>query len=138
MIGESMSSNEGDEDDDESESGETSDAGLHEVSLSLDAVLYVLADQHRRDLLRYLVESPGDTCSFDECVSHLVRREAERGDERPASDQVEAMLHHVHIPKLIDTGVLEYDARSQEVRYRGHDRLELWLDRIHAGREASD
>lgn len=127
-----------DDDADELEPDDSASADLYEVSLSLDAILYLLADHHRRDLLRYLVESPGETCSFDECTDHLVTRGAERAEERPARVRVEARLRHVHVPRLADADVLEYDSRSQEIRYRGHDRLEFWLDRIHADEGASD
>ena len=133
-----MSPDPNDDNSDRRGSDETSDAGLHEGSLSLDAILHVLADHHRRSLLRYLVETPGETHSFDECARHLVQREAERDGGRPAHDRVKVELHHVHVPMLADAGVLEYDARSREVRYRGHDRLEFWLDRIHADEVASD
>lgn len=123
---------------DEEEPNLPAETGSHEVSLSLDAILSLLADPHRRDFLRYLVETPGETCSLDECVSHLVQRNAERDDKRRSRDQVGTMLHHQHIPMLDDAGVLEYDSRSQEIRYRGHDQLESWLERIHADETASD
>lgn len=101
-------------------------------SLSLDAVLHVLADRYRRDLLRYLIDKDDETATVEECTNHLIEREAERTGERPAYDQVEVRLHHVHVPKLSDTGVIEYDPRSREFRYWGHARLEAWLDRIEA------
>lgn len=57
-------------------------------------------------------------------------RAGKRTGERPAREHVETTLHHTHDPKLANAGILEYDARSREFRYRGHDRLEAWLERI--------
>lgn len=117
---------------DKCESGGSSDANLHEVSLSLDTILSLLAHHQRRDLLRYLMETPDQARSLEECVHHLTEREAERTGERPPQDQVETALHHSHIPKLRDAGVCEYDPRTQDLRYWGNDTLEAWLNRIEA------
>lgn len=118
--------------------GDSSDADLHDVSLSLDAVLSLLADQDRRDLIQYLRESSEQTCSIDDCVGYLMKQEEERTAERPSHDRVAMVIHHIHIPKLADTGVVEYDARSREIRYRSDDRLESWLDRIQRAESASE
>lgn len=124
--------------DDESERGNQSDATLHEVSLSLDAILALLAHHHRRDLLRHLVRLPDQAATIDDCVGHLAEREAERTGNRPGRDHLEATLHHVHVPRLADAGVLEYDSRTQEIRYWGNDRLESWLERIRGDESEPD
>lgn len=87
-------------------------------------------NHQRRDLLSYLREVPDRTASLDECVGYLMEREEERIGERPGHDQVETALHHIHMPKLADSGVLEYDARCQQLHYCGEDRLEDWHDHI--------
>lgn len=121
-----------DETNDEPEPGRATDADLPDVSLSLDAILSVLAHHRRRDLLRYLIDSPDQTASVEACVDHLLKREGERTGERPSRDHVEASLHHLHLPKLADAGILDYDPRSREFRYWSHDRLESLLDYLHA------
>lgn len=52
-----------------------------------------------------------------------------RGEDAPADDRrrVEVALHHHELPKLEQVGVIEYDARSRTVRYRGHPLLEELL-----------
>lgn len=105
-------------------------------SLSLDSALNLLADYDRRRLLGYLVRDPDGTATVDELVDHLVRKRAERTGESPDPERVETALHHVHIPKLADSGVVEFDDRSGEIRYWGEDRLEAWFDRIRSHEES--
>ena len=61
-----------------------------------------------------------------------MKREQERMGERPSQDHVEASLYHLHLPKMADAGILDYDPRSREFRYWSHDRLESLLDYIQA------
>lgn len=104
----------------------------HDVPFSLDATLELLANRERRDVLSYLVEAPEQTATVEELVDHLVTRNVERTDERPSHGHVEATLHHIHMPKLADAGVIDFDPGSQVVRYWGDDMLEDWLARIRA------
>lgn len=113
--------------DSDSEDGST---GGPAGTLSLDAIISMLAHQRRRDLLSYLESEPTRTASVNECVSYIVDREEERTGSRPGHEQVEVTFYHVHVPKLVEAGVVEYDDRSREVRYRGHHRLETFLGRV--------
>ncbi len=100
-----------------------------EVQLSIDAVLELLADWRRRELLARLIRSPTQT-TIDQLIEHLAERETEARNERPARDSIEIKLLHVHLPKLAEAGIVEYDERSRQVRYRRNDRLERWLERV--------
>ena len=117
-------------DDDETGPEPTGDVARVDSPLSLDAVLSLLAHHQRRDLLDCFYGTTTHATPLDECVEHIMEREEQRSGERPAHDQVEAALHHIHIPKLTDAGVLDYDPRTQTIRYWGHDRLERWLKQI--------
>lgn len=97
---------------------------LEDAPLSLDALLSLLADRHRRRLLEYLVDQPNGTGSIDELQRHLRDRDGASG----GAEDVEIALVHVHLPMLADGNLLEYDVRSGEVRYRRHDRLERLLE----------
>ncbi|MFC4449415.1 DUF7344 domain-containing protein [Halorussus aquaticus] len=100
------------------------------VSLSLDATFELLAHADRRVILRYLRDAPGESATRDELADHLASERAEQSGERPDRDRVLSTLHHVHVPKLVDAGVADYDARTGEIRYWGSDRLEEWHDRV--------
>ena len=81
-------------------------------------------------MLRVLRDDPDHAATIDELVTHLIDRETQRTGERPARDQLEMVIHHVHLPKLTDAGVVEYNARSQELHYWPHERLEDLLDHV--------
>lgn len=98
-----------------------------DASLSWDATFDALSHQYRRDVLRFVSDAADRTATVDDLASHLVDRAAERADDPPRRERIAAALHHVHLPTLSDAGVVDYDARSKVVRYRGCDRLECIL-----------
>lgn len=77
----------------------------------LDATIGLLANRQRRHALRYLARTDGAT-SLDAVVAHVC--EQVNGDDRPT---VRTTLHHVHLPRLADRGIVEYDPRRSRVRY---------------------
>lgn len=101
---------------------------------SPDSVRSLLLNRRRRRLLDYLASRSNDVATLDELREHLVAAEAEMSDGYvPSSDhreEVETSLVHIHLPKLSAVGVLEYDDRSETVRYYGDERLEARLRRI--------
>lgn len=115
-----------DDNDDETPDEQRHSTDL-ESGLSVDAMLNLLAHAYRRGLLQYFVDSTNDISTLDEVTTRLVARERKRTDDRPTRDRVETELVHVHLPKLSSAGILEYDSRSREIRYRRHDRLESLL-----------
>ena len=104
------------------------------VSLSLDDVFELLSYRRRRLALYHLVdaENPVD---FDELVSQVV--DWETGSLTPPRDHertVSTALHHRHLPRLAEAGVVEYDAVAGDVYYWPSPRLESRL----ADERASD
>ena len=95
--------------------------------LSLDAVLELLANIQRRAILSRLHDESDHAVSLQDLVTHLVRLEADQIGEQPGYDHIEAIILHVHLPKLADAGVVEYDAQSEQLRYWPNERLEHWL-----------
>lgn len=98
--------------------------------LSLDSIFTILAQHERCDLLSFLADSSEEAVPIDEVVEYMVQSETERLGEVPNRDHLELSLYHIHLPKLTDTGVIEYDSRSQQIRYWGNEMLEEWLERI--------
>lgn len=93
-------------------------------ALSLNAILELLAHHYRRETLRFLSDVPNQTATVDELANRLITWEAERTGKRPARDEIEAQLHHIHLPKMTEAGIIEYDTRSKELRYWREERLE--------------
>lgn len=80
----------------------------------------LVANSRRRTVLQYLRSLDTETATLSELVDHVVASEPEGESER---EVLKIELHHVHLPKLADGKLLEYDARSNTVRYHGNDIL---------------
>lgn len=95
--------------------------------LSTDQLHRLLANSRRRLLLSYLQSHTDESVSFEDLVAAIAR--GERPDPGPAThwQRVETDLHHVHLPKLADAGVLEYDPVTRTVEYEPSDELEAAL-----------
>lgn len=77
-----------------------------------DPLSVVLSDRRRHHVLRALASGAGDESSFDELVVAVTTFErAGQADEGPheSSSEVAITLHHCHIPKLADAGIVRYD-----------------------------
>ncbi len=101
-----------------------------DAPLTLDAILSLLANYRRRRLLAYLWAQPDQVGSFEAATREVAAAVASQRGGRPSLTDVNIDLQHTHLPKLADAGVLEYDIRSQVIRYRGHDRLETAYERV--------
>lgn len=124
---------EGNSCDDESDRSSRPEDGTNGISLSLDATLDVLSVADRRTILATLVEAPDNVVTLDELVNQLVEQKAERSGELPSPDHLEMQIHHLHLPKLAEVDLVEYDVRSEEIRYWPDERLEAWLQRAQEG-----
>jgi hypothetical protein len=89
----------------------------------LDARLDALSGTRRRLVVHYFVTTGRDAAPVEDVVSHLVEREGTAGDR----ERTLVGLHHVTLPKLEEAGVVEYDARTETVRYRGDPLVEECL-----------
>jgi hypothetical protein len=91
----------------------------------LDALFEILADDQRRHILTYLEERDEDVAAFSELIDHVADERV--GDPTDDHERVAVRLHHAHLPKLADLDLVEYDARSETVRYRGGPAVSEWL-----------
>ncbi|MDZ5810294.1 hypothetical protein U4E84_02855 [Halorubrum sp. AD140] len=87
--------------------------GTHEVETLLDAC----GHKHRRIVLAVLT-SRERPVSIDDLTNAIIRHNhhttpPETGDETVA--QIRASLHHLHLPKLAETGFARYDRERQTV-----------------------
>ena len=96
---------------------------------SLDLVFEVLSDRRRRYALYHLRESPESVATVSDVVGYICNQEAESDESRTyLRRSIRTTIQHVHLPKLADAGVIEYDARSETIRYRGQPSLDEWLE----------
>lgn len=80
-----------------------------------DALFEVLSDKRRRFALQYLRNTETPT-TFDELASALETwEEADPEQTHGHSDSVASSLHHIHLPKMDEAAVLEYDGAHGRV-----------------------
>lgn len=95
---------------------------------SLDETLAALADARRRAVLQFLDAQADGVASVAELVRHLDAQQRATGREQAAApERVEAELHHTHLPKLADHGLVEYDLQSGRVTYQPDETTERLL-----------
>ncbi|MFC4359050.1 hypothetical protein ACFO0N_13960 [Halobium salinum] len=99
--------------------------------LPLDDVFDLLGDRRRRYVLYCLADWDG-AVARDELARQVATWEhgGDLGDVPAESiTRVTVSLDHVHLPRLVDYGVVTYDRESAELeRAAGLDRLEPYLD----------
>ncbi len=98
---------------------------IHPQIDDLDALLPILADPVRRRIITHLREAPTETVSLDELTTQLAT------DSEHDPEYTRILLHHKHLPKLADEAIVDYDRRTNTVRYDGHPELETLLDTVH-------
>lgn len=113
-----------DRDDKRGDTGTPINATLSDSSVSLDRIFDLLADTQRRELLRFLIDREEEIVETDECVEAL----AESLEDAPDERSLQAMLHHVHLPKLSNAMVVDYDNRNAQIRYWGDERIHALLE----------
>ena len=92
-------------------------------ALSRDATFELLASGHRRAVLRRLDDGE-EPVPVPELVAAVVTQEASVEFTPDEHEQVAVSLEHVHLPKLDDAGVIEYDVDAGTVHRReGHELL---------------
>lgn len=82
-----------------------------------DTVLDLCTDQHRRIVLAILTEERR-SLTVDDLTETIVKynHQASMSDvSEDVLDQVRLSLHHVHLPKLAQAGVVEYDPERHRV-----------------------
>lgn len=87
-----------------------------------NSVAPVLADDRRRTILT-IVESENGAVARADLARELAALET---DGEPAASRVEnvtVQLHHRHLPKLADAGLLEYDREDGTITYQGPSEL---------------
>ncbi|SIR98935.1 hypothetical protein SAMN05421858_5028 [Haladaptatus litoreus] len=88
---------------------------------SLDQIFKLLSDTQRRYILTYLIETADQPVPLNTLVEHLNRRTSTN------RERVKSRLHHLHLPKLADYGVIKYNSSLQIISYMEHPRLEALL-----------
>ena len=108
--------------------------------IRLNELYHLLASSRRRTLLKYLITRPNQPVPMEDLVAIVV--ESECPEREPATHRVRVStdLHHVHLPKLADAGILSYDTAAEAVKYHRSEEIETLLaasNEIDGGNEYS-
>ncbi len=94
---------------------------------SVDDALRALSDPARRGMMYVLSDGNGDRLGYDELVDEMV----ERGYVEEASRETfEIGLNHRHLPKLEDTGVINYNKEQGYVERVPHEKVDQIVDSL--------
>lgn len=92
----------------------------------MDELLDSLSHHHRREVIRYFENATSaESATIEDIASHIAQRVPEVNQENVA-----VQLSHAHVPNLQSCGWVDYDHRTQHVRYRGHDSAEELLSEL--------
>ncbi|ODR80546.1 hypothetical protein BG842_03565 [Haladaptatus sp. W1] len=84
-------------------------------------MVHLLQHEHHRAIISYFDQKTTDSAVFDDLVEYIVSSDLKRGAKSAERrEQVTIELLHSHLPRLADADVLEYDPRSETVRYWGN------------------
>ena len=93
-------------------------------AVSTETLLQLVADPWRRRILDHLRENGDCAVTLDELHETVAADGGEQTPHHTAEDPVLIELQHTHLPKLAETGVIEYDRHRRTVRYRSNERVE--------------
>lgn len=96
--------------------GDGAESGLEAI---VD-ILRVLKDGERREVYEFLRTFPRRTMALEELAEHVAEGEETTG--------LETRLYHVHLPKLAEVGLIEFEPKRGRLRYLGDRDVELILD----------
>jgi hypothetical protein len=97
------------------------------VTPSIDDVFELLSNDCRRRICLFLCRAGVEVATLEDLVEALAPEatEAER-------DRLAINLHHRHLPKLDEAGIVDYDPRSNTARYWGQPTVEKWAEHVQA------
>jgi DNA-binding transcriptional ArsR family regulator len=93
-----------------------------ERPISPDRILSAVANEHRRAILRSLNNVSDRTLEYDTLVDHVAERVEDENMDGVSDEhrqRVRIALHHTHLPKLAEAGIIDYEAEAGHVQFVG-------------------
>jgi hypothetical protein len=97
------------------------------VTPPIDEVFALLSNDCRRRVCLFLRRAGIEVATLDDLVDALASDASDEERERLAIN-----LHHRHLPKLDEAGIVDYDPRSNTARYWGQPTVEKWAEHVEA------
>lgn len=98
---------------------------------NLDTCLRLVADQYRRQIIHHLRHEANGTTTFDDLVEQISSQASDfKNDPPQGREKIAIQLHHIHLPKLANYGVIEFEHTTRVVRYHSDAQVETVLDSL--------
>ena len=94
-----------------------------EQRIATETALELLTNQQRQQILRRVADTPDGT-TVDQLTQHLRGSDSLQSDGNGPVQHRGIELHHIHLPKLQEASVIEYDPDQGTVR-RGQEFLDV-------------
>jgi hypothetical protein len=99
-------------------------------SPDISSLFRTLAGARRRYLLYFLVEESDGVAELDEVIKYLSSATDGETSGHRNSWGLETELYHRHFPQMEKSGIIEFDAHSETIRYRENELLEALLAQV--------
>ena len=105
-----------------------------EQELSLDEIFELLKNERRREVIKYLLESPDGRATLSDLAELIAAKENDIEIRELSSDQrkrVYVGLYQCHLPKMDDMGVIDFESNRGTVELNSSvAQLQPYLERI--------
>lgn len=96
-------------------------------TITTDTTLLFLADRQRRRVLQHLIEVDGPV-PINQLPATVIRGAPSREERETLRARFMQQLHHVHLPILLDAGLLQHDSSNGTIRHTSNDVIEAILE----------
>jgi hypothetical protein len=100
--------------------------GDHGTTRGQISQLYTLLADHQRRVLLQCLRNTEASLSTSTLVTELTPSDDRESSERDV--EAEIAVHHIHLPKLADAGVIEYDQSAQQAAYTAPPQVDALLE----------
>ena len=90
------------------------------------SLLYTLLADHQRRVLLQCLRNTEASLSTSTLVTELTQGDGREPSERDVDTEI--AVHHIHLPKLADAGVIEYDHSDQQAAYTAPPQVDALLE----------
>lgn len=98
-----------------------------ESELSLGDVFSLLEARRRRCVLYALSDAADEVVAFERLRDEVRELEQRCQGAPDVPESVTISLEHVHLPRLHEANLVEWDRDAREIEYVGHPLVERWL-----------
>lgn len=102
-----------------------------QIEPDLNEMFDLLTHPHRRYILYYLTQE-SETADVDTLAASLAALDADHpgGAGDTSRETIEMQLHHKHLPKLVDAGVITFARDEQSIALGGMEGHGQFIDQV--------